>query len=448
MKDLTKDSVTRHILVMAAPIAMTMLTQIAYQLITLYFITQLGVAATAGVNAAGSVTFFVVAITQVLSIGTVSLIAQAIGRKDSPDATVVFNQSICLSVICATMMAALLYAVRYPYMRTIAADDAIVDAGATFMLWTLPGYALTLPQAVLASVLRGSGLAQPTFIVYSLTIVINAILAPVLIVGWGTGIAFGAEGAGLANSISTGIGVIGMSICFKRFQHFVVFEPRLMRPRSKHWRRIIGIGLPASSEFALTFLSTAVTYYAIRNFGAAAQAGFSIGSRVLQTIVLPGMSIAYAAGPIAGQNFGASKSARVIETFYKAAALGAAVMIVTTVLVQWRTTTLVRIFAADDSTVATATFFLQLLSWTLVVQGLVYTCSTMFQGLGNTLPALISSLLRFLAFSIPAVLLSTQSEFRIEQVWYLWIASIALQAVVSLWLLKVEFNRRLLPLTQ
>ena len=48
-----------------------------------------------------------------------------------------------------------------------------------------------------------------------------------------------------------------------------------------------------------------VIYWIIRDFGAAAQAGFGIGSRVMQAIFLPAMAIAFAAAPIAGQNFGA-----------------------------------------------------------------------------------------------------------------------------------------------
>jgi Na+-driven multidrug efflux pump len=68
---------------------------------------------------------------------------------------------------------------------------------------------------------------------------------------------------------------------------------------------LLGIGLPAGAEFALTFLSAAVVYYVIRDLGAAAQAGFGIGSRVLQVIILPAGVVATAAVPVVGQNFGA-----------------------------------------------------------------------------------------------------------------------------------------------
>jgi Na+-driven multidrug efflux pump len=71
----------------------------------------------------------------------------------------------------------------------------------------------------------------------------------------------------------------------------------------------------------------------------------------------------------------------------------------------------------------------------------------MFQGLGNTRPVLWSSGARLITYAIPIIWLSAQSGFHIEHVWYLSIVTTTLQAVLSLWLLRLEFRKRLLPLT-
>ena len=120
-------------------------------------------------------------------------------------------------------------------------------------------------------------------------------------------------------------------------------------------------------------------------------------------------------------------------------------MIVVTVVVQWQPQALLLLFDMDRASVEAATLFLQVMSWTLVAQGLVYTCAFMFRALGNTVPALLSATARFVIFAVPALWLSYQAGFRTEQVWYLLTASIAVQAVVSLWLLQVEFKRKLQP---
>src|SRR5690606_36547674 len=120
------------------------------------------------------------------------------------------------------------------------------------------------------------------------------------------------------------------------------------------------------------------------DFGAPAQAGFGIGSRIMQSIFMPAMAIAFAAGPIAGQNFGAGHADRVRETFKKAVLLNLAVMGLVTVLLQWRPDVLIAVFTTEPEVLAVGAEFLRIISWTFLAQGVVFTCSGMFQGLGNT----------------------------------------------------------------
>jgi Na+-driven multidrug efflux pump len=101
MKDLTEKPILGHLLQMTIPIFVGMLFQTLYFLIDLYFVARIGDAALAGVGAAGNVTFLVIALTQVLGVGTVALISHAAGRKDRADAILVFNQSLVLSATCA-----------------------------------------------------------------------------------------------------------------------------------------------------------------------------------------------------------------------------------------------------------------------------------------------------------------------------------------------------------
>jgi len=97
MKDLTQDSIVKNIVSMAAPIAAGMLFQTLYFLVDLYFVAAIGDDAVAGVGAAGTLMFIVMALTQVLGVGAVALIAQAVGRRDQVDANLVFNQSVLLA---------------------------------------------------------------------------------------------------------------------------------------------------------------------------------------------------------------------------------------------------------------------------------------------------------------------------------------------------------------
>src|SRR5262249_231180 len=148
-------------------------------------------------------------------------------------------------------------------------------------------------------------------------------------------------------------------------------------------------------------------------------------------------------GPIAGQNFGAGNGARVRETFVKAALISTAVMITFMILAQWKPQLLLDSLSNDPETLAVAAQFLHLVPLNLVAEGLVFPCNSLFQGLGNTKPVLLSSATRLFTYAVPAIWLSTRPGFRIEHVWYLSIVTTTLQAALSLWLLRREFGKRL-----
>ena len=445
MHDLTTGSIPRHLSRLAAPIAAGMIFQTLYYLVDLYFVARLGDVAIAGVSAAGNVQFIIMALTQVLGVGTMALVAQAIGRKDTVDATLVFNQSTSLAVLCAAITLVSGYGLASTYLGTVSADPATRDAGLQYLYYYLPGLALQFALVSMNSALRGSGVVKPGMFVQMISVVINAILAPVLIAGWGTGRPLGVAGAGLASSIAIAIGVLLMM----RFFHAdsrIRIDVSLLRVRTAVWARILRIGLPSGGEFALIFVLIGVIYFIIRGFGASAQAGYGVGTRVMQAVFLPTMAIAFATAPLAGQNFGAGRSDRVRETFRTAAIFGSVIMLLPTVLCQWRPEWLIRIFSSDAEVVAVGADYLRMISWNFVASGLIFTCSGMFQALGNTIPSLISSGSRLLTFALPALWLSTRPGFTLHQVWILSVLSVTLQAVLSVLLLRVQL-RRLAPVS-
>ncbi|HEV2607916.1 MAG TPA: MATE family efflux transporter [Xanthomonadaceae bacterium] len=443
MQDLTTGSIPKHVVRMATPIAMGMFFQTLYILVDLYFVSHLGKDSIAGVGAAGNSQFIVMALTQLLGVGTVALIAQAAGRKDQADANLIFNQSLLLAVICAAITLVGGYALAGFYMRSLGANAATTEAGITYLQWFLPGLALQFALVALGSALRGTGLAMPGMLVQMATVLLNALLAPVLIAGWVTGRPLGVVGAGLATSIAIAAGVVLLCIYFVRLEKFVGFDATQMRARFDTWKRILAIGLPAGGEIALLFVYMVVIYFIIRHAGASAQAGFTIGSRVMQAIFLPAMAIAFATAPIAGQNVGAGHHDRVRDTFRSAALIGSLLMLMLTLMCQWRPEWFVHWFTGDPAVIAVGSQFLHIISWNFVAQGIIFTCSGMFQALGNTVPSLMSSATRLLTFVVPGLWLASRPDFELRHLWFLSVATVAVQACTSLLLLRGQFQRRL-----
>jgi putative MATE family efflux protein len=445
MHDLTKGPITPHIIRLATPIAAGMIFQTLYYLVDLYFVARLGGTAIAGVSAAGNIQFIILALTQVLGVGTMVLVSHASGRKDREDANLIYNQSLVIAAVLAAFTLVAGFLLSRWYLGKISADAATVEAGMSYLIWFTPGMALQFALVAMGSALRGTGIAKPTMIVQVFTVVLNAVLAPVLIAGYGTGRPMGVAGAGLASSIAVTAGVVMMFVYFERLEKFVHFDRHLFRPRLSAWKRILRIGLPAGGEFALMFVYMAVVYWTIRSFGAEAQAGFGLGGRVMQAIFLPAMAVAFAAAPVAGQNFGAGHFDRTRKTFSTAALLGSGLMLALLVVCQVEAEAMVRFFTQDAAVISIAAGFLHVISWNFVATGLIFTCSGMFQALGNTVPSVISSATRMITFAIPALWLSTRPGFQIKHIWTLSVATVLVQLVVSLLLLRREFRRRLGP---
>ncbi|MEP6633544.1 MAG: MATE family efflux transporter, partial [Luteimonas sp.] len=361
------------------------------------------------------------------------------------DANLVFNQSLLMAALCALVTLIVGYALGGAYTRGLSADAATAAAGTTYLYWFLPSMALQFALVAMGSALRGTGIAKPTMVVQMITVVLNAVLAPVLIAGWLTGKPMGVAGAGLASSIAVALGVVLLWWYFQRLEKTVAFDAQLFRARLAVWKRILRIGLPPGGEFALMFVYLGVVYWVIRDFGAAAQAGFGVGMRVMQAIFLPAMAVAFATAPVAGQNFGAGLHARVRETFVSAAWMGSALMLVLTLLCQWRPEWLIHGFTQDPAVVAVGADYLRIIAWNFVASGLIFTASGMFQAVGNTLPALLSSATRLVTFVVPALWMSHRGGFALRDLWHLSVATVALQTVISLWLLRRELRRPRAP---
>jgi len=442
VRDLTQGSIPKHIVRLALPMAAGMIFQTLYFLVDLWFVARLGDAAVAGVGAAGNVQYIVMALTQVLGVGTMALISHAVGRKDRDDANLIFNQSVVWAAVCAVVTVIGGYLLCEYYMSTVGADAATHDAGVTYLRWFIPGLGLQFALVSMGAALRGTGIVKPMMLVQILTVILNIVLAPVLIAGWGTGRALGVAGAGLASTIAIAAGVLLMLGYFFRLEHYVYFQRALLTVRMDVLRRMLKIGVPPGAEFALMFVFTAVNYYVIRDFGAAAQAGYGIGARVMQSIFLPAMAIAFSAAPLAGQNMGAGHLDRVRETFRWAAILGSALMVVLTLVCQWHPELFVQGFTNEAAVVIVAAEFLHIISWNFVTTGINFTCSGMFQALGNTLPSLLSSASRLLTFALPALWLSRQASFKLRHLWWLSVVTTMVQAVFAVWLLRNELARR------
>ena len=443
MQDLTTGSLVRHLLKTASFMLVTMVFQTLYSLIDLYWVGRLGKEAVAAVGISGNLSFVVLAISQMLGVGTTTLVSHAAGRRDKPQALLVFNQSVVLSSLAGVIFFVLAMALRTAYAGRFAADALTADLTSDYLLWFIPAMALQFGIVAMSAALRGTGNFKPGMVVQSSTVVLNMVLAPFLIFGWGTGHPLGVAGAAISTLVAVVVGSVWLTLYFLPEDSFLRFVPADARPQLGLWGRMLKIGLPAGAEFGMTTIYMLLVYIVTRPFGAAAQAGFGVGLRIVLAGYLPVVALGFSVAPVAGQNFGARRPERVRQTFLMGAVLSAVLMAAFAVLCHIAPAAMVRIFSQDPQVVSVGEEYLRVISWGFVATGVVFVASSTFQAMGNTLPSLATSFLRVLIVAVPVILLSRQPGFELRWIWYLSVGAVLLQVVASLWLLWREFELRL-----
>ena len=440
MQDLTTGSVSRHLVQTASFMLVTMVFQTLYFLVDLYWVGRLGKEAVAAVGVAGNLQFVVLAVSQMLGVGATTLVSHAAGQRNQERALLVFNQAQLLSVVVGVVFLIVALLTRGWYVRQLSADAVSAQMAADYLLWFIPAMALQFAIVAMAAALRGVGNFKPGMVVQTATVIINLVLAPFLIFGWGTGVAMGVAGAAVATLVAVVVGVVWLATYFLPRDAFLRFVRRDMRPQLPLWAAMLKIGLPAGAEFALMAVYLFIVYRIAAPFGSAAQAGFGIGMRVVQALFMPVVALGFAVAPVAGQNVGARLGARVKDVFRSACTMSAGYMFVAALICNIAPAALVAVFSPDERVIAVGDEYLRIISWNFVASGVVFVTSSMFQALGNTIPSLVASISRLVIIAVPAVWLAQFPGFELRWIWYLSVIAILIQLTIILLLFKREFR--------
>jgi putative MATE family efflux protein len=434
VEDLTTGSLSRHLLRTASFMLVTMLSQTLYLLVDLYWVGRLGKEAVAAVGLAANLSFVVLALSQVLGVGTTTLISHAAGARDRVRAREVFHQSLWLSSVAGLAFLIVAWPGRRLYVDAFAADALTATLGEEYLRWFVPALALQFVLATMAAALRGTGAFKAPMLVQVMTVAINIVLAPVLIFGWGFGVAIGVSGAAIASLVAIAAGIVWLSREFVAEEAFLRLRVSEGGPRPAVWRSLVEIGLPAGAEFGLTAVFMFVVYAVARPFGAAAQAGFGIGLRLVQAFFLPVVALGFSVAPVAGQNVGARRFDRVRQTLRTAIGLSVSVMVGIGVLIQLAAERLVGVFSGDPEVIAVGGDYLRIVGLGFAASGIVFVTSSLFQALGRTVPPLLTSTIRNVLVLGPVLWLSARPGFELTIIWYLSLIAVVIHAAAN-WLL-------------
>ncbi len=385
---------------MTLPVLAGMLTLMTFNLVDTFFISMLGTTPLAAISFTFPVTFTVISLAIGLSIGTSAVIARALGAGNNKEAQADALAALWLATYLVLALSLLGMALITPMFRLLGAGTETLGYINDYMLIWFAGAVLLVMPMVGNAVLRASGDTKTPSIIMALGGVINAILDPIFIFGFGPVPALGMQGAALASVIAWSIGcVLIVRLLFKRklltapWQSLAVCLPI--------YRKILRIGMPAAGANMLTPLAMAVLTAIMASYGAAAVAAFGVGARLESIASLVVLALSMTLPPFISQNFGANKLQRVQQAYKSTTVFILRWQFAVYLLLAVLAWPIAALFTDDADVARYIRWFLWIVPVAYGLQGITILTNSSFNALHLPANALGLSVVRLFVFYVP-----------------------------------------------
>lgn len=406
--DMTQGDIRQTLTGMTVPVLFGMITLMSFNLVDTFFISMLGTHELAAVSFTFPITFTVISLAIGLGIGTSAVIAKAHGSGNSQMARADGLAALWLSAYLVAALSLCGYLLMDPLFRLLGADDATLPFIHDYMSWWFAGAVLLITPMIGNSVLRAAGDTKTPSILMAGSGLINAILDPILIFGWGPIPALGVEGAAIASLIS-------WAVSFSLILYLIVVRRKLIdaghQPLEQFIaisRRILHIGLPAAGANMLTPLAMSVLTAVMASYGAHAVAAFGVGARIESIACLVVLALSMTLPPFVSQNLGGQRLDR-IEAAYR---------LCIRFVMQWQfgvylllallAPLIARLFSTEPAVERLICWFIWILPLGYGLQGIVILTNSSLNALHLPMRALQMSVIRLFIFYVPMAWLGGQ----------------------------------------
>jgi putative MATE family efflux protein len=406
--DLTAGGIARPLFYLSLPIVITNLLQTAYNLADTFWLGGYSTNALAAISFAFPVVFLLISLGIGLSTAGSILVAQNTGAGNERNAEYAASQTVTFSVLASAVLGAIGYLFLGELLAVLGASPAVLPLATGYMEIIALGLPLVFGFFVFISLMRGSGDTVTPMLVMFGTVVLNIVLDPFVIYGWGPFPELGVEGAALATVFSRGLAmVVGLGIMLSGTRG-VRIRVGDMIPDLSYFRELLALGVPASVELTGRALSINLVLFIVGLFPTTVVAAFGIGTRVFSVIFLPAIAVARGVETMSGQNIGAGKPDRAAATSRFAACAMIVVLSVAAVLVWVFAAPIVGVFTADSGVVDAGATFMRYVAASFPFIAITRAYSGGFRGAGKTLTAAVIALASLWVVRLPVAWFASQ----------------------------------------
>lgn len=316
-RDLTELNLRRAIVLLAIPMILEMLMESLFGVVDMFFVARLGVDSLATVALTESCLVLVFGVAMGLSMATTAFVARRIGEKDPAGAAVAAVQSIAVGLLLAAIVGAagILYAPQL--LGLMGATPSVIATGSTYTRILLGGSATIFLLFLINAIFRGAG--DPALAMRALWFanLINIVLDPCLINGWGPFPRLNVMGASVATTTGRGLGVLfQLWMLFGGKSRVRVFAHQLRVNVEVLWK-LLRVSFTGILQFLIATASWTGLVRICASFGSVPVAGYTVAIKIFMFVILPSWGLSNSAATLVGQNLGAKKPERAETAVYR-----------------------------------------------------------------------------------------------------------------------------------
>lgn len=382
-EDYTSGSLSRAITLLAIPMMLELVMESTFGLVDIYFVGKLGADAVATVGLSASVLVILFAVALGLSMGATALVARRIGEGDPEGAGLSAVQAIFAGVFFSVPLA-LAGIPLAPQLLAWMGGSPEVVAGSSYLAMLLAGSITIFLIFLNNAIFRGAGDAAIAMRALWLANIINMILDPCLIFGWGPFPEMGLLGAAVATTIGRGIGVVYQIWVLLDGKHRVVVKPHQLRLDLSVMKRLLRVSVSGIAQFFVATASWLGVMRIIALFGSTTLAGYTIALRLIMFSILISWGLANAASTLVGQSLGAGKPERAEQAVWLAGFYNTIFLSSVTVLFWLCAEPFIAFFAQDVEVIGVGVEALRILSAGQIFAAYSMVTAAAFNGSGDT----------------------------------------------------------------
>lgn len=440
----TEGKIINSLFSLALPIIFANILQSAYQLIDTFWLGRLGADAVAAVSLSFPLLFLVLSIGAGLTLAGTVMVARYQGANNQKMIDFSSSQSVFLILLTSIVLAIISYFAAGPLMKIIGAGPDIIKDSITYFKVSSVGFVFLFIFFIFQSLMRGIGnVMLPVYIVL-FTVILNAVLDPLFIYGYGAVPGFGVAGAAVASVITQAVAAtIGLIILF-RGKHGIKISLASMYFNTENLKRTFKLGFPASIEQSTRALGMTMMMVIVTSFGSDIVAAYGIGARMLSFIVVPALGLGIATTSLVGQNIGALKIKRaekVANLSAKVAFFGFTGLGLIMFLVAEPLTTF---FIPDDlEVIQEGALFIKIMSLSFGFLGLQQVMNGTFNGAGFTKASMFISIMTLWIVRFPlAYILSNTLEIGPVGIWWSFPISNLIAGIIAFSYFKTGYWKK------